>query len=547
VSRRLVVVWAGLAACSGIGPQQIGARPSWRDPSPVEAVARPITLAPATAAAARYNEPPQAPPPGALNDAVIAAVRDAASRIGVRAPFADARLFRACAELAEIVPVRGVIGYRLVEFAIQRNGIVEPSPHLLVVWGAIDSPELVVDQLKPQLENILRDGSNARVGVGAARRNPDGTGVVVFALQGSGVTTAPIQRELAADATIVIDAIVDPRYRDPKVLVTHDDGSTQLPTITRGRPGGFIARVECRGRAGRQQIEIAASDAAGATVLANFPVWCGARAPTAVTIDPESDDVAAATTEEAEHRLLANVNRDRVAAGLPPLLWDDALAGVARRYSSEMNRTHVVAHISPVSGSAVDRVRAANVKTAVVLENIARAYGVNEAHDALMNSPGHRANLMSGVATHIGIGVVFGEEAAGRRELFITQVFSRVPPKIDRASAVDAVRKKITAARSGTSMAAELAAIAQLAAVALATGRSSEQAFLDVKQQLRGAVTHYQRVRSVMKAVSDLEALDASELVGDAQGHELGIGVAQGPHPEIGEGAIWVVVLFANR
>ena len=82
------------------------------------------------------------------------------------------------------------------------------------------------------------------------------------------------------------------------------------------------------------------------------------------------DDTPAASPEDAEHRLLADINRDRTAAGLPFLRWDDALAAVARAYSEEMRRTHVVAHISPTSGSAADRVRAAGIRTAIVLENV---------------------------------------------------------------------------------------------------------------------------------------------------------------------------------
>src|SRR5204862_7468206 len=123
-------------------------------------------------------------------------------------------------------------------------------------------------------------------------------------------------------------------------------------------------------------------------------------------------------------------------------------------------RTKVVAHVSPTTGSAADRVRVAKIKTAVVLENVARAYGIGEAHQGLMNSPGHRANLLSGTATHIGIGIVFGDEVSGRREIFITQVFIRVPPKVDAATAAELIRKRIAAVRPvGTDPA--LAGIAQ--------------------------------------------------------------------------------------
>ena len=64
-------------------------------------------------------------------------------------------------------------------------------------------------------------------------------------------------------------------------------------------------------------------------MLANFPVWCAAEPPQAVTIDPAHDDLGSVTPEEAERRLFANVNRDRAAAGLPVLVWDDRDAGVA--------------------------------------------------------------------------------------------------------------------------------------------------------------------------------------------------------------------------
>jgi len=32
-----------------------------------------------------------------------------------------------------------------------------------------------------------------------------------------------------------------------------------------------------------------------------------------------------------------------------------------------------------------------------------------------------------------------------------------------------------------------------------------------------------------------------------ALGDDLGLGLAQGPHPELGDNAIWIVLLYANR
>src|SRR5687768_7634754 len=110
-----------------------------------------MTFAPKTQGAVRYNERLEAPPSSALGDAVVASVREAAGKLNLPPPAPDARLFTACEELAQVVPEEGIIGYSVVEFALQRHGIIEPSPHLLVVWGNIDEPQLIVDQLKPRL------------------------------------------------------------------------------------------------------------------------------------------------------------------------------------------------------------------------------------------------------------------------------------------------------------------------------------------------------------------------------------------------------------
>ncbi len=136
---------------------------------------------------------------------------------GVPVPVADARLFRACAELAQVVPEEGVVGYASVEFALQRNGIVEPSPHLLVVWDDVDSTaDVIAQQIKPRLAELLADGTITRLGVGAVHRQAATkgiTGAVVFALQSSSVTTAPIPRVLPAGS---VTTRRDPRRALPR-------------------------------------------------------------------------------------------------------------------------------------------------------------------------------------------------------------------------------------------------------------------------------------------------------------------------------------------
>jgi len=388
-----------------------------------------ITFAPTGAPAARYNDPPPAVPRTALGDAVTAAVREEAVRAGLILPRADGRLFRACTDLAELVPEPGreqaPFDAAAIEFALQRNGIVESEVRLLFGAGDVASPAGFVAELRPKLAGLLRDGPITRFGVGIVQRRPGATAAVVFALQGSSISTTPVPRAIPARGQVAVDAVIDARFHDPEVIVTREDGSTRELQVD-DRPGGFAVQLSCGDQTGRQQVEIAASDRTGVTVLANFPVWCGAAPPRSIAFAP-ADDPPVEQPEQAERDLLARVNRDRAAARLPPLRWSAAAAAVARSHSEEMRTTRVVSHISPTTGTVVDRVRAAHIPTRIVLENIARGFGLREAHHALMNSPGHRANLMSVEVTHVGIGVVLGAPVSGRREIYITEILLREP------------------------------------------------------------------------------------------------------------------------
>lgn len=550
MSRVMALVGVCVVLGCGNGPKQIGGQPRWRKIVTTGEVASagtsfdtPITFQPTSAGAARYNDPPMATAASSpLGDAITKAVDDAAGLLGVDPPLADGRLFEAAAEIAEVVPDEGVVPYTLVEFALQHHGIIEPSPHLLVIWGPLDDPAAMVAQLEPRLPDLLGEAGAHRLGVGVAARD-NGEGIVVLALQASAVTTRPIPRAMPDGGRATIEGEVGLGFADPEVFVTGDDGVVErVRSVVSGQPRGFAAQLDCDGRAGRQQVEITAVDASGSSVLANFPIWCNQDAPSQITVAPSIDDDVA-TEGEAEQRMLALVNEDRAAAGLPALAWDDRAAAVARGHSTEMLATGEVAHVSKTTGSASDRVKAAGIKTGAVLENIARAYGVAEAEEGLMNSPGHRANLMSKQVTHLGVGIVFGEEIAGRREMFVTQVFIRITPTIDPDTVREDLRDEIDAIRT-FSRDADLDRIAGALADELAAGGNAKDASARASKSLERLASRFRRVGSVITTVADLDALDPATLVGDATSTHLGIGIAQGTHEDLGEGAVYIVLLL---
>jgi uncharacterized protein YkwD len=547
----MVFAGASLLAC-GSKNGKVGSQPTWRKPSlmhgdngkpPVAMV-----FAPSAAAVEAYNDPPRTDAPSTpLGDAIVAGIVDVCEQLDLVAPVPDGRLFTAADELAAAVPEDAPLAYPMVEFALQRNGIIEPSPHLVVIWGPLDDPNAIMEQLGERLPSILGSGSFSRVGIGMSRREGSSDGVAILALQSSNVQTEPIPRALPDGGTIDVEGKVLGAYRSPEVFVTHEDGSVTRPTTTLRGTQGFAASVTCGGHVGRQQIEITAVDSSGSTVMANFPVWCNAEAPTSVTIEVSEDDLSpVANEQEAEERMLRLVNDDREDHGLPPLQIDQRVAKVARAHSTEMHDTGVVAHVSPTTGSAADRVKAANIGTSVVLENVARAYGVGEAEEGLMNSPGHRANLLSKQVTHIGIGIVFGDEVAGRREMFVTQVFTRVPPKIEHRAVVKVVQEKIDVARDITHD-TSLGELAQRYADDIAGGKSTEEASKRSKRRMKDFAPQYSRVTTVVSTVADVDAFNPDTVLTDRKTTHYGVGVAQGQHDVIGEGAIYIVLMVARE
>jgi hypothetical protein len=130
--------------------------------------------------------------------------------------------------------------------------------------------------------------------------------------------------------------------------------------------------------------------------------------------------------------------------------------------------------------------------------------------------------------------------------MFLTQVFIRIPPKVDRAQAADLVRERINAVRP-VSVNGKLAEVAQDLAEGLAAGKSRESLWPGAKKKLDTLNTSYARVGSVISAVADLDTVDGKQLLGDYKADDIGVGIAQGNHPDIGEGAVWVVVLMAEK
>jgi len=122
---------------------------------------------------------------------------------------------------------------------------------------------------------------------------------------------------------------------------------------------------------------------------------------------------------DLEAQMLDLVNQERIQRGLRPLQADPELTEVARAHSRDMFARGYFAHITPDRKSPFDRMDEAHVQYLTAGENLALAHSLTIAHNGLMNSPGHRANILNPNFGHIGIGILDG----GFYGLMVSQEF----------------------------------------------------------------------------------------------------------------------------
>lgn len=124
--------------------------------------------------------------------------------------------------------------------------------------------------------------------------------------------------------------------------------------------------------------------------------------------------------EQVENAMIDLVNKERVNRNIKPLVYDAALRNLARDHSGDMLKRGYFSHFTPEGRDIAKRADEAGIDYFVVGENLAYAPSLELAHQGLMNSEGHRANILSTDFNKIGIGVM----DAGVYGLMFTQVFS---------------------------------------------------------------------------------------------------------------------------
>jgi uncharacterized protein YkwD len=100
------------------------------------------------------------------------------------------------------------------------------------------------------------------------------------------------------------------------------------------------------------------------------------------------------------------VNEERRKRGIRELTYRSDVVPVARAHATDMWERQYFGHVSPDGEDVGDRLNRANINYTLAGENLALAPTLATAHNGLMNSEGHRANILEPEFRRMGIGVV---------------------------------------------------------------------------------------------------------------------------------------------
>lgn len=124
--------------------------------------------------------------------------------------------------------------------------------------------------------------------------------------------------------------------------------------------------------------------------------------------------------DDGARQLARLVNRERERAGLERLEWDERIAEAAWRHARLMAERGDLSHQFPGEAKLRDRMAAMGARFNDDAENVAYDSDVEGAHIHLMQSPGHRANILNPRYNAIGTAVVW---RGGR--VFVVEDFAR--------------------------------------------------------------------------------------------------------------------------
>lgn len=123
--------------------------------------------------------------------------------------------------------------------------------------------------------------------------------------------------------------------------------------------------------------------------------------------------------DDMRQEMLDYINAERVKVNAPLLVLDQSMCSGAYLKSQDMAVNSYFSHTSPTYGNPFDMMKSQGVDFRRAAENIAKNFSVQGAHQAFMNSPGHKKNILNSNYNKLGVG--FYQSGS---YLYVTQWFT---------------------------------------------------------------------------------------------------------------------------
>lgn len=124
------------------------------------------------------------------------------------------------------------------------------------------------------------------------------------------------------------------------------------------------------------------------------------------SVDLQIDNFVLSADEVSEKEMLELVNGERRKVGVAELTVRDELIPIARAHAQDMWQRAYFGHYSPEGEDVSDRLGNVGITYFLAGENLALAPTVQTAHIGLMNSKGHKENIIDPDFKRVGIGVI---------------------------------------------------------------------------------------------------------------------------------------------
>lgn len=279
----------------------------------------------------------------------------------------------------------------------------------------------VFQQIKSNPALLAPEVTHAAVGIASGNHPKYGKALwVTIVLLQYLAQLEHVPRTAQPGETLHLHAILAAGFRNPRLPVTVPKGHvlTYYPVRRQGKQAWF--NIPLRQGKGRYTLELLLDKPGqGPRVATILPLYVGVGYPLKESPAPSSSPQNFANTNEISQYLIERVNQERQKHGLASLETDALLNYVAWHHSADMAKRQFFAHINPDGEDPNARFRR-HGGHGMVGENIVSDISAEAAHNRLMSSPGHRANILQADYTHLGIGVYFDG-----KQFFITQLFQR--------------------------------------------------------------------------------------------------------------------------